>query len=704
VACAALALAACLVVAASAVYVDAVNLPSNQFSTAESFLTYPESVIEDAPLLYHRQDDGSGSSTAVDSSGNGLTGAYSPRSAENPAFVMPFDEGTGTTARDLSGAVPARDGTLNGAAWTAGRYNSALSFNGTSDYVGTPGPVVATDASFSVAAWVYLASIGANRTAVSQVGTGSLSGFYLGYRSSEDRFALMMPRSDFVFTTYDLALSTSAPALNTWTHLLGTFDASTGEMRLYVDGVAQGTPTSHPTTWNASGAVEIGSARWSSGRVDYWDGRVDEVWLHNRAVSAAAAAELALGVTSGPSITWGFDENAGTSTQDLSGGANPGTLAAGAGWTTSPTGSAVSLNGTSQYVGGGGPAIRTDRSFTVTAWAYLTGTGTSRTAVSQDGSTISGFRLQYASVNNRWAFTMFTSDSTSAAVRNALSAAAPTLNSWTHLAGVYDDEADQLRIYVNGAPHGTASHATDWNATGPVAAGRGKWNGSISSFFPGGIDGVQLYQRALTDSEVSAVYGGNPVGTISLQVPGALGGSESAATAAAFSSEARNGYHPTRYANPTSFTLECWFRSSGPPPGGNPGTLLSFGSAASGNSVTFDRRVYIDTSGNVVFGSASGLTGALQSTGTSYLDGAWHHLAAVLDPTAGMVLYLDGQPVASGGYVVPGNYAGYWRWGGDTHGAAWPTDYFLGTLDEVAVYGTALPAQSIAAHYHSRNG
>lgn len=66
-----------------------------------------------------------------------------------------------------------------------------------------------------------------------------------------------------------------------------------------------------------------------------------------------------------------------------------------------------------------------------------------------------------------------------------------------------------------------------------------------------------------------------------------------------------------------------------------------------------------------------------------------------------MRLYVDGELADSGPYLAPGGFTGYWRWGGDAPDAAWPSDYFLGRIDEVAVYATALPAQRIAVHYHA---
>jgi hypothetical protein len=710
VACGALVVAACVVVAASAVYVDAANVPSNQFSAAATFPTYPESVAADAPLLYHRLDDGSGSTTAADSSGNDLTGVYTPANAsDNLALAMPFDDNAGTTARDLSGRVPALDGTVNGATWTsAGRYNSAVSFNGTSNYVATSGPAVATNASFSVSAWVYMTNLFGHRGIVSQDGQAA-SGFMLKYDPSVARFVFMMPSTDINNPAVVQASSTTAVSTDTWYHLAGVYDDPNNQLRIYLNGSLQGTVT-RTANWSATGAVAVGRTKWNGSNADFLAGRIDEVRLWSGVISQAGVTELAQGVTSGPMLSYPFSEGTGTTTQDVSGTANLGTLTNGATWGAGPSGhgNAAAFNGSNNSVEGTRSAVRTDQSFTVSAWVFPTAFGIPRTAVSQDATSISGFYLGYSSGINKWVFSMHTADITGSPLARATSNLAPSLNAWVHLTGVFDDAADQVRLYLNGTLQTTtATFTSNWLASGAVAVGRAKWNGANTDWWAGRIDGVQIFSRTLTSAEAGYVYNGgsppNSLGTASLTAPGALAGGEAGSTAAAFSSSARNAYNPIPYSNPTTYSLECWFRTFGVSGATNGQTLLSFGNRASGNSTTADRRIFLDTSGRLVAGTSSGTSGAAQTTATHW-DGSWHHVVATVSPATGIQLYVDGELAASAAYSAPGSYTGYWRWAGDTWAVVWPADYaWRVTIDEVAVYGTALPAQRIAAHYHSRN-
>lgn len=109
----------------------------------------------------------------------------------------------------------------------------------------------------------------------------------------------------------------------------------------------------------------------------------------------------------------------------------------------------------------------------------------------------------------------------------------------------------------------------------------------------------------------------------------------------------------------------------------------------------------MDNVGRIVFGVRPGVIKTVSSAGT-YRDGAWHQAVATLDGS-GMTLNVDGQKVAGDPSVTGGeNFTGYWRLGGDNL-ASWPiapsSGYFDGTLDEVAVYPTALSANAVSRHY-----
>ena len=131
--------------------------------------------------------------------------------------------------------------------------------------------------------------------------------------------------------------------------------------------------------------------------------------------------------------------------------------------------------------------------------------GAFETVVSQNGTENSGFYLQYSGANQRWAFARVASDTAGAAGIRALSASAPTLNTWTHLVGVFDASDDQLRLYVNGALQGTATDTTPFAANGPLAIGRGRSGGKPTDWFTGAAGEIQVWNEALTSAQVAQV-------------------------------------------------------------------------------------------------------------------------------------------------------------------------------------------------------
>jgi hypothetical protein len=262
-----------------------------------------------------------------------------------------------------------------------------------------------------------------------------------------------------------------------------------------------------------------------------------------------------------------------------------------------------------------------------------------------------------------------------------------------------------MTVYVNGVAEGTGTHTVVFRAGTGLQVGRDLLADAWTYGSLGSVDDVRVYGRELNAGEVSAVYNGG-VSSTTLGVPGALLGSQQATTGEAFTQLSKtSGFNRTTFTNPTTFTLECWFRTKGITGTGHGQTLFSFSAAATGNTATAnkDRRLFLDANGYLVFGTASGTSNVAKSTAT-YLDGQWHHAAATSDPATGIFLYVDGVLAASASYTAPHNFTGYWRWGGDTWDANWLADYFwLGSMDEVAVYGTALSAQRIAVHYQANH-
>ena len=209
-------------------------------------------------------------------------------------------------------------------------------------------------------------------------------------------------------------------------------------------------------------------------------------------------------------LTDGANANANdspTSATDMSGSGSTAFLSSsGVTWTSD----AAAFNGSTGTVTTAGPVLNTTTSYSVSAWVNLAATSTSyQDVVSQDGVNASAFELLYAGPNNEWSFAQSQSDVTNRTTVQANSTAAATAGTWTHIVGVYNATASPptLALYVNGQSQGSASAVSSpWAANGPLAIGRGLYNGGASNHFNGSISDVQVYQSALSASDVSALY------------------------------------------------------------------------------------------------------------------------------------------------------------------------------------------------------
>ena len=316
---------------------------------------------------------------------------------------------------------------------------------------------------------------------------------------------------------------------------------------------------------------------------------------------------------------------------------------------------------------------------------------------------------------------------------------------WHYIVASLDPTAG-MTLYVDGKKVGSNPGATfgqSYNGYWKIGGDNlGGWtNQPSSNYFAGTIGDVAIYPAALSLAQVQthftdgggslaapaapkdaygqAVYNSNPdlfwrlddtsgttaadasrngetgvySGGTTLGQPGALGAQGTAVTF--------NGVDGTigssdPVSNPTVYSEELWFNTTTTAGG----KLIGFGDQQSGNSSNYDRHVYMTADGRLNFGVYAG--GAyIVTSPNSYNDGKWHHMVATQGPD-GMNLYVDGQDVASGSQSQAQPYTGYWRVGGDSSWAN--SNYFAGTIDEVAVYSSELSPSTVQAHYLAGGG
>ena len=214
-------------------------------------------------------------------------------------------------------------------------------------------------------------------------------------------------------------------------------------------------------------------------------------------------------------------------------------------------------------------------------------------------------------------------------------------------------------------------------------------------------DGAALYWRLGEASGTAAIdsagFNDGLVGAgVTRNAAGAITGNPN--TASTFSgSSTGTVVTQTAVAGPDTFTVEAWVKTTST----SGGKIVGFGNANSGNSSTFDRQVYMDNTGRILFGTYPGAVRTVNST-AKYNDGKYHHVVASLG-SSGMKLYVDDLLVGSRGDTTSGQpYSGYWRVGGDSL-TGWPSAptsaYLAGTIDDVAIYPTVLSSTQVDSHF-----
>lgn len=206
----------------------------------------------------------------------------------------------------------------------------------------------------------------------------------------------------------------------------------------------------------------------------------------------------------GPVAHWSLDEGTGTTAGDDIGG-RTATLAGSAGWSSlARLGKSLQANGTSSYAATGSSVLDTTKSFTISAWARLTGTSHNAVAVAQAGVNGSAFAIYYSTSYNAWVFNRYTTDVTAPTIVRSIGTTTPEAGVWTHLMGVYDAQNQTIQLYVNGVPQGDpAAFTTPWQGTGGLQIARGQYGGAFSDYLPGQVDDVTAWNRILSEEEVA---------------------------------------------------------------------------------------------------------------------------------------------------------------------------------------------------------
>ena len=264
----------------SVVISNAAGVVTTSFPATLTVQALPAANTSSGLVGWWKMDDGSGSSTAADSSGNGSTGT-----------LVNF---TDTSFQSQ---------------WGVGLIGGALFFNGdgaSSNLVAVPSLGTSAPAMldfnaspvFTLSAWVQAAPTQTNEAAIIAKGTGAGGEQYvLELNGNNYRFFVR----DTNFVSYGISSTTAANGF--WQHVAGVVNATNGTMSLYVNGLLVGSSVAPSSLLATNHEVSIGNRQ--SGTAGYnfpFTGAIDDVRIYSRDLTAADVYAL-YGASAYPIIT-----------------------------------------------------------------------------------------------------------------------------------------------------------------------------------------------------------------------------------------------------------------------------------------------------------------------------------------------------------------------------------------------------------------
>jgi len=241
----------------------------------------------------------------VDDNCDGLIDAY-PHSASLPSglkLYLPFSG----NANDASGS--GHNGTVYNASLTTdrlGNANSAYSFNGTNTRIEIPDHADFHPTDITIAGWFNI--VGSNgqqwQALISKtLGTTQYNSFVPVYDFSNSQIGT------FICNNGNCATVFSPLSINTgWFHYAITFDDAANQLKLYINGTLVNTTNTSLNLFYDNSPLTIGCEYNDNIQTFFVNGKIDEVMIFNRSLTAAEITQI-FSATGSSEICNGIDDN-----------------------------------------------------------------------------------------------------------------------------------------------------------------------------------------------------------------------------------------------------------------------------------------------------------------------------------------------------------------------------------------------------------
>jgi len=654
--------------------------------------------------------------------------------------------------------------------YAPGKLGQAFRFDGVDDNIsitnGSPFNFTSVS-NFTISAWVNPSAVSGGSVGdviFNHMDGGGNGGYTFAVNGSRQLGATV--RDSVGASTVN---SNGTVNLNKWTFVTMVF-TSTASVSFYINGVNDSSLSFSRNLGTVTNRAQIGNNDNSSSK--FFSGLLDDVRIYSRALSATEISQLynlgsathvnttevgPANLNSGLVGWWTFDgkDMSAGKALDRSGNGNTGTLtniATSTFYTQGKVGQAFNFDGVDDSVNLGSPSsLNLSGAMTISAWikASTVAVGAATIFGSYDGVQNIEYAFEFNRTAGRLGFVQGNGGFNLTRKNNTNLVA----NLWYHVAVVRTGSTGNwtLTFYVNGVSDGAPTETFNPGTLQTVSIGS---LGGVSEFSPGTIDGVRVYNRALSATEVSELYNlgtathvnTTEVGPANLN-SGLVGwwtfdGKDMSAGKALDRSGNGNTGTLTNIATSTFYTqgkigqafrfdgvddfinlnssasafnfsggatISCWFK-------GTSDTANVFYSLTDGNAGNNYHTIYIggNISGSIdneiisvdhLSGGVEKLYAFTDATRSDIFNGKWHLITTVYDNVATKI-YLDGvsKSITVGKGTNDGNAGGLSSASklniGMNDSGGTQTGFLNGSLDDVRVYNRALSATEVQRLYN----
>ena len=641
-----------------------------------------------------------------------ITALYTAQSTA-PAVVNARVAAYSFNGSGLDSSIYANHATLTNVKATTDRFGFGLrayEFNGVSSAIKAPNSSALNSASTTVSFWVKVNALPVTGEA-----------FLLSYGGWQERLKISLPaHGKPVFSTNNVGTGNSdmdsgdgnALPVGTWKHIVMTHDGAND--KIFIDGVKKASKAVVGALKSTVHPLGIGYDPIDNG--SFFNGAMDEVQVYNYALTEAEVTALYTTQSISPALATDIvaDYKLNGNGKDDSQFGNTATGKATAIANRFNYGAnALNFAGSDSLIASNSTVLQSDFT-TISFWVKVNALPASGEA----------FILSHGGWQERWKISLpshgkpvFTTNSAGGIKDMDSDSVALPVGAWRHVVMVHDAAGN--KIFINGLLKKSIVATGALNKTSkPFGIGYNPIDGGGN--FNGSLDDIMVYNRALTDIEIAALYttqSATPsiAGTLVANYPFNNDGTDitayanSAITTTAIPTADRFNKSNKAFAfnnsqvkaanspqlNSANTSISFWVKVAALPASGEV-YLLSHGGWQ-------ERwKISLPSHGKPVFSTknAAGVNVDMDSDSVPLPLGQWRHVVATHDGTSNKI-YINGslkKSVASAGALgVTTKPFGMGYDPIDTSG------YFNGSLDDIQVYNVALTDVEVAALYAAQN-